>query len=397
MNSVDAGSRSHRVAVGLVVLLIVYGSLFPFRWHFAEPRAFVWVGPVGLVDLVENILLFLPLGVLAGWAWPARSGQRWRHVWLWTLWALVLAAGLQWLQKYLPRTPALSDVVFNMAGHGLGWWLGRAARARIGHVLASDRYRPWAHADRFALALIALWLLAELYPLIPTFDVSSVVHNVKSLWQQDAWQPRRMGLHAGMAVIGLTAVAELARSAGQAQRARQWALLAALAACAGKFLIVDQSPGVAGVAGIAVGGLLWRWMDGWTDGARWAGAASVALATYLLEAVWPWQWRDPPAAMSWIPFASALSNSVQATLTARVFECLCLGAIIWCTVRNGALVVGMTVCTALLAFACEWTQRYLPMRTAEITSVVLALGMGWLVSACPRHAPVNRTQGSSGT
>lgn len=396
MKSVDAGSRTFGVSVGLVILLIVYGSLYPFRWNFAEPQAFIWIGPVGWVDLVENVLLFLPLGVLLGWACRGSAVPRWRHFSLGILLALVVAGSLQWLQKYLPRTPALSDVVFNMAGYGLGWFWGGVARSRIGHALQSERHRHWTHADRFALALIALWLLAELYPLIPTFDVSSVVQNVKSLWQQPIWQPRRMGLHAGMTVMGLTAVAQLARSAGLAHRARQWALMVVLMVLAGNFLVVDQIPGVAVLAGIAGGGLLWRWMDGWTEGPRWGAAASVALATYLLEALWPLQWRDPPAAMSWLPFASSLSTSVQSAVTVRAFECLCFGTIIWSTVRHGALLVGMTVCTALLAFACEWTQRYLPMRTAEITSVWLALGMGWLVSVCspPGHGPRDkRTSG----
>ena len=122
----------------------------------------------------------------------------------------------------------------------------------------------------------------------------------------------------------------------------------------------------------------------------------MALATYLLEALWPLQWRDPPAAMSWLPFASSLSTSVQSAVTVRAFECLCFGTIIWSTVRHGALLVGMTVCTALLAFACEWTQRYLPMRTAEITSLWLALGMGWLVSVCSTPGPGTRDKRTSG-
>ena len=49
---------------------------------------------------------------------------------------------------------------------------------------------------------------------------------------------------------------------------------------------------------------------------------------------------------------------------------------------TAAAPLGMTICTAVLALACEWTQRYLPTRTAEITSVLLAIGMGWLLSVC---------------
>jgi len=88
--------------------------------------------------------------------------------------------------------------------------------------------------------------------------------------------------------------------------------------------------------------------------------------------------------MGWLPFASSLAGSIEAVVTSVAFECLCFGGIIWSATRNGASPGGMTVSTALLAFACEWTQRYLPTRTAEITSVVLALGIGWLVAALGR-------------
>ncbi|ART48203.1 VanZ family protein [Acidovorax carolinensis] len=379
MKSVDDRSRSLPVALALVLLLIAYGSLFPFQWNFTAPQPFIWSGRIGLVDLVENIVLFMPLGGLLGWAGQGRP-RKWAFFAAWLFATLVLASALQWLQKYLPRTPALSDVIFNMAGYALGWAAGFAARWRVGHLL--HRHQGWADADRFTLVLVALWWVAELYPLIPTLDVSSVAQNVKSLWQQDLWQPRRMLTHVGMAVIGLSAVAHLARSAHLAHRARTSALVATVAVLAGKFVVVGQSPGMAVVLGIGGGWLLWRWLDSWAPGARWGATAWVALATYLLDAIWPWAWRTPPANMEWIPFASSLSTWVQSAITARAFECLCLGAILWSTVRNGALLGGMTICTAVLAFACEWTQRYLPTRSAEITSVLLAIGMGWLLSAC---------------
>ncbi|ART59393.1 hypothetical protein CBP36_11555 [Acidovorax carolinensis] len=378
MKSVDDRSRSLPVALALVLLLIAYGSLFPFQWNFTAPQPFIWSGRIGLVDLVENIVLFMPLGGLLGWAGQGRP-RKWAFFAAWLVASLVLASALQWLQKYLPRTPALSDVIFNMAGYALGWAAGFTARWRVGHLL--HRHQGWADADRFTLVLVALWWVAELYPLIPTLDVSSVAQNVKSLWQQDLWQPRRMLTHVGMAVIGLSAVAHLARSAHLAHRARTSALVATVAVLAGKFVVVGQSPGMAVVLGIGGGWLLWRWLDSWAPGARWGATAWVALATYLLDAIWPWAWRTPPADMEWIPFASSLSTWVQSAITARAFECLCLGAILWSTVRNGALLGGMTICIAVLAFACEWTQRYLPTRTAEITSVLLAIGMGWLLSA----------------
>ena len=281
-----------------------------------------------------------------------------------------------------------------MAGFVLGWGAGRVARWRVGHLLS--RHQGWEDADRFTLALIALWWVAELYPLIPTLDVSSVAHNVKSLWQQAWWEPRRMLLHAGMTVMGLAAVAHLARSAHLAQRARPLALLATGAVLAGKIVVVGQSPGMAVVLGIAGGWALWRGMDQWMPRRCWTVTAWVALATYLLDALWPWAWRYPPADMAWVPFASSLSTSVEGAVAARAFEGLCFGAILWGTVRNGALLRGMSISTAMLALACEWMQRYLPTRTAEITAVFMALGMGWLLSACSqKRVPAAPTRASA--
>lgn len=381
MKPVDVRSSRLSTAVALVLGLIVYGSLYPFQWNLTTPQDFIWSGPIGLMDLIENVILFVPLGGLLGWAARERK-RRWVFFAAWLVLSLVVAGALQWLQKYLPRTPALSDVVFNMVGFVLGWGAGSVARWRVGHLL--ERHHGWEDADRYTLVLVALWWVTELYPLIPTLDVSSVAHNVKSLWQQALWQPRRMLLHAGMALIGLTALAHLARSAHLAHRARSLALWATGAVLVGKFVVVGQSPGMAVVLGIAGGWVLWRSLDQWAPGHHWTATAWVALATYLLDALWPWTWRYPPTAMEWIPFASSLSTWVQAAITARAFECLCFGAILWGTVRSGALLGGMTLCTAVLALACEWAQRYLPTRTAEITAVVMALAMGWLLSASSR-------------
>ena len=111
MKSVDDRSRGLPVALALVVLLVAYGSLFPFQWNFNAPQAFIWSGRIGLVDLIENIALFVPLGGLLGWAGQGRP-RKWVFFAAWLVAAIVLASALQWLQKFLPRTPALSDVIF---------------------------------------------------------------------------------------------------------------------------------------------------------------------------------------------------------------------------------------------------------------------------------------------
>lgn len=385
---VGGGSAHYRIAIGLLLLLIVYGSLYPLAWNFAEPRDFIFRGPLGLVDVLENVILFLPLGALLAWRYQGQPGHGPGFV-RWLVIALVVASALQWLQKYLPRTPAMSDIVCNMAGFVLGWGIGLATRRSLGEV--ARKHLEVQSADRFALVMVALWLTAELFPFIPTFDVSSVVDNVKSLWQQDAWQPRRLLLHAGMTVIGLEALAFLVRSVAAELFAQPMAAIAVLGLLSGKFFIVNQAPGVPVIAGIIIGTLLWRSLDRIAVRPRLWAVLAIATASYLLHALWPWRWNDSPSAMNWLPFSSSLAGSVEAVITSFAFESLCFGAIVWSATRNGATLGGMTACTAILAFVCEWMQRHLPTRTPEITSVLLVLGVGWLIAALGNPYHVKRS------
>jgi len=370
--------RSYRIAIGAVLLLIVYGSLYPLEWDFAHPQDFIWSGRIGLGDLLENVVLFLPLGWLLAW-YHQESEGRWRVFAAWFVVALVLAGALQWLQKYLPRTPALSDVVFNMIGHVLGWCAGRLS-VRLMHRVHRQHSALQA-ADRFALLMLGVWWVAELFPLIPTIDVSSVVDNLKSLWQQPWWEPRRMLQHVGMTLMGLEATAVLLRSVAWPWHRRLACAVMALLVLGGKFVVIHQTPGLAVVFGIGAGLALWTAIDRAWPGHRLPVLFAAALATYLMQAIWPWQWRTQPLPMGWMPFGSSLAASIESVITNVAFECLSFGTLVWAAARSGIDWRLATAGVAWLAFACEWTQRYLPGRTPEITSVLLALGMGWLVAA----------------
>jgi VanZ family protein len=170
--------------------LVLYASLYPFagwRWPPGQGAAALlalpwppWRDPF---DLWANLLGYLPLGLLAALA-ARRSGQR-----LGTTLALaVLAPALlsyatEVLQQLIPtRHPSLKDTALNAAGAALGAALALALQ-RLGLV---DRWhalreRWFARDSAGALALLALWPVALLFPAPVPLGLGQVEDLVRGL------------------------------------------------------------------------------------------------------------------------------------------------------------------------------------------------------------------------
>lgn len=146
----------------VLALLIAYVSLYPFRFRtdlvLPEP-------PYSAVDMVANVLLFLPFGLLARWlsgVGHAADRATRNRLALWLLAGASLAAALQWLQLFVPgRLASLMDVGMN--------WIGLGCGAAMAPWLSPRR---WQRLDTFwfdsrAGLLLIAWLSAQLSPFLP--------------------------------------------------------------------------------------------------------------------------------------------------------------------------------------------------------------------------------------
>jgi len=117
-----------RILIG-IVLLIVYGSLYP--WQFVRvPMGAVlaWPDPLDTGDVILNILVYVPLGACAYWAFPALG--RIRFV-LPILLGLALSLSVESVQAFEPaRSSELSDVLANTGGAASGVLLAAAIPMR---------------------------------------------------------------------------------------------------------------------------------------------------------------------------------------------------------------------------------------------------------------------------
>ena len=176
----------------IYALLIVYASLYPFdpwRVQGIAPWAFVlaplpryWTG----FDVISNVLGYAPLGFLCALA-IHRTRPRARAV----LWATLAGAALSWalesLQMFLPaRVPSNVDWALNVAGALAGAMTARALEW-AGAVDHWSRFRErWFVPDASgALALLALWPPALLFPVAVPWGLGQVLERLEAALVQE--------------------------------------------------------------------------------------------------------------------------------------------------------------------------------------------------------------------
>lgn len=176
----------------MYALLIVYASLYPFdQWRIQgiSPWAFLlaplpryWTG----FDVISNVLGYAPLGFLCALA-IHRTRPR-AHAILWaTLVAAVLSLTLESLQMFLPaRVPSNVDWVLNMAGALAGAMTARALEW-AGAVDHWSRFRErwFVPESSGALALLALWPPALLFPVSVPFGLGQVLERLETALVQE--------------------------------------------------------------------------------------------------------------------------------------------------------------------------------------------------------------------
>ena len=158
-------------------LLIVYASLSPFTgWQeqgleFSAVLAAPLLQAYTLSDAVVNLLAYIPFGLLLGLALRAHFGAGLSAL-LATLGGVVLSATMEYTQMYLPvRTSSNLDLLTNSIGALAGVLLAVSIAPRAWFALHLRHWRMRLfHADAsmdFGLALVALWMFAQVNPSLP--------------------------------------------------------------------------------------------------------------------------------------------------------------------------------------------------------------------------------------
>ena len=209
-------SRSHFAApllLAAVVALILYVSLYPFRFHAEAPailetlRQLDWAR-AGRSDMFNNVLLYVPLGFCMALVVEPRFGRLWGIV-LGAATGALLSLTVEVAQASITqRVPSLTDLSLNATGALLG-----AIGGSIWHALdarMTPRSNPIGRSGAVALTVLVLWLIARLWPLWPDASLRQIKRAVRPLFTPDVSWTELAAFFVGWLVVA-QAVFHLAR------------------------------------------------------------------------------------------------------------------------------------------------------------------------------------------
>jgi VanZ family protein len=376
----------------IFIALIVYGSLFPFSgWTNSGVSLFSFLGSWPTVlekaDLIQNVLAYAPLGLFAV-IWLMKSMRFWPALMLATLMGGVLSFIMESIQQFLPsRMASTSDLAMNLLGTFTG---GLAAAFLTQKTFSGARFldlrNRWLHPGilpNIGLITLALWMLSQTSPLVPTFDIAQLRYGLSLLFHS-LQTPENLIFHQALTyAFYITGLGLLTLTIAQNSKAiftpfllfiasvlmlkilvtgRQLSLEALLGAVLAVFFLLPfrvlpkkEIIGTTGIILISAGFTLSEI------------SAVPELRTYEFN---------------WIPFGGQMDslNGLQNILDIfwPFFALSYFACYITPSYRRLEVAVFGGITILITLFGLEWFQQYLPGRYGDITQVLLGIA-GWII------------------
>jgi len=354
----------------LAVLLIGYGSLYPFefRGEYLPFRVLFESRPASPGDVFQNFALFLPFGYLGMVAW--RRPPRPLLFLILVASAAIYSTALQVAQLCVPgRDPSLRDVVLNALGAAAGALVGVMPLFDVRRIGARARAAPWV--------LIGLWLAYRLSPFAPSIDLQEWKESVKPLvaWRPFPWTGV---LHDAAAWLGVACL-WAAAPAGRFSVRWLWAL--ALATLGLEVAIVDNVVFPANAVGALAGSALAACL-----GRRPAAVAALLAAAIAVTGLAPLG-TGAPQGFQWVPFGGFLHGSMLVNAQNFFEKAFLYGTLVWLLREAGLGLAVATLGTSALLAGIEALQTRVAGHTPEVTDPLLALLAALFLAVADRPCP----------
>jgi VanZ family protein len=368
----------HRILF-IVAALILYGSLYPWDFHYhplgANPLWIIFHSwPERLTrnllrDAILNVLLYMPLGA-AGFMTFARRYRAAVNLALTLAVGISLSTFVEVIQFFVrSRQSSPLDITTNTFGTLIGAAMTCFFFPQLETMVLSRRHRWWNQAPG-AFALTAIWLGYQFFPLVPSFGYTRLPSKILATFRAPFSGLEVLACAAEGLALGILLEAILGR--GNARTTLAWFLLAIPA----RLLMMGRTLELSDLVGAAAAFALWSLLPGGTLGRYRAGAA-FALATLLLRGCAPFHFAAARAAFWWRPFTASMGFDWLSSALVLMRKLFDYGSAVW--LLHMARLRPATLLVTLLLAGIEVAQMWLPGRTPESTDPLLALMLGFVL------------------
>ncbi len=357
----------------IIVFAIAYGSLYPFDFRFGELDGSTfdtflrsWRAQSGRGDLLGNVILFVPFGLIGTITTKDWHQAFWRAILVFLV-AAIFAVGLQFAQLYLPsRTAALNDVFWNLFGTAVGC---------LGGIVLSKYALRWLRQGQglqlVPVVLLGCWAALRLNPFVPSIDFQAIKNSLKPLL-----------LHPEISLVGvvvnaaswLVAAFMLQQLGMKCSRGLKLGLIM-LATLALEIAIVDNVVTASNVLGASI-----AWILAWIVLAARARVplilAAVLIAALLVQGLDPFVLRPETATLAWIPFSDFLNGAMYHNTPVIVEKTFLYGSLIYLLRAAGLGWFRCTMITAAMLTCIVVAQMFFAHHTPAITDPLLAILLG---------------------
>ena len=377
--------------VALVLVAIIYGSLYPFALHVPPGDEGALTSflatwrrpPQSRGDLLANLLFYFPFGLLAVRALVEKLDYKTALI-LTVASGALLSLSMELLQHFdAGRVSAMSDFYLN----SIGTAAGAVAGLLWGQKLLALTIVP-RDASLFAALLLLAWLGWRLFPYEPVIDLHKYWASVKPLLLSPSFDIYEMFRYATL----WGAVTYLIQF-GLKVLKPYLAVPAAMAAFfLAKMLIVDQVitfPEIIGALA-ALGFLIFVLNPQRTLGTRLLAAAF--LVSIALERILPLQMSAAARPFEWIPFFSFLHGSLAVNTQSFMQKTFLYGAALVLLMDAGLGLVGASLFEGAVLAATSVFETLLVGRSAEITDAVMVILLALVCHALTTMRPHARNE-----
>lgn len=365
----------------VVVALIAYGSLYPFKFQpdvqdgglLRALSQLSWQR-AGRGDRISNVLLYLPLGFCL-FLWFASRYRRRVSLGLATAVGAALSLTIEVLQFYISvRVSSLTDIALNAAGSLLGATGGLAWRALNALVHQPSRSEVSAR-DPGAAVLLALWLAWSFAPFAPQFDLAKLKSALRPLFHPQ-FEPAAVFIFLTCWLVVNQALAALFR---RPRRLEALLIMIAVVLIA-RLVIAGRSFVPAELLALLLLLPLIVLMHRLKPRPRRAALVLAVVAVVIIENLAPFDFSAKAVQFDFWPFMPAPEAGWSGAVHAIDWIELCAGlfltaALVWVLKEWGAPINLAVAVAVALSLAMEALQIWLPQHRASITDPLLAVAV----------------------